>query len=545
MKKLFFIALILTAVNNLNAKEINVKSVIKSVTVFRNGAQVNQSASMIINAGRNELVFSKLAMSLNAESIQVSGKGDFTILSVYHRLNYLDKLKQNLRIVELTDSIELISKQMEYINSEINVYTEESSMIRANKVIGSQQQGVKVSELELAANFFRKRLTEIFTKTLDLNYKLKNLNKTKNQLQNQLNTLSSNSTEAVSEIVVEVIAEKTVNASVDLSYIVNEAGWNPEYDIRAIDINKPIELHARALIYQNTGVDWKNVMLTISTGNPNQSGIMPTLYTWYLNYRTVGSKNRRLEATSYSNAGATEDKALMGMAYAPAQGRALMKSKSDASNSANYTTATQTQTNVKYEISIPYNVPSSNKVTSVKIQKYNLAASYRYFCVPKLDEDVFLQARITGWEDLKLVPGNVNIFFEGTYVSKSYLNPESFIDTLDISLGRDKSIIVKREKTEDKNKNSLIGGSKKIERNWKISIRNAKNQDIHLVIEDQIPLSRNKEIEVEMLENSGAKYDAITGKLSWEFDLKPKNTNTLNFSYQVKYPKDYYFINME
>ena len=543
MKTFILSVLAFFFVINLGAKEIKIKSKIKYVTIFRHGAQIDRQGSTYLKAGRTEIVFSKLAMSLNAQSIQVSGKGDYTILAVYHRLNYLDRIKQTKRIREMQDSIKLLTKQIDYINSDIRVYQEEVSLIKANRVFGSPQVGYKVSELEAAANFYRKRLKFIYDAMLDLKYKKQTLSTKNRRLQNQVNTLSRAKQDALSEIVVEVIVDKATNATMKVSYVVNNAGWNPEYDIRAIDVNKPIELHARALVYQNTGIDWNNVKLTISTGNPNQSGVMPTLYTWYLNYRNVRQRNTQLRQQSVQadRAASMEVNDVETVAY----NKKTPKYQGIASNSANYTQAVQTQTNVKYEISIPYNIHSSAKVSRIKIQKYNLNASYRYYCVPKLDVDVFLQARITGWEDLNLVPGNVNIFFEGTYISKSYLNPNIFADTLDISLGRDKSIIVKRVKTKDKNKKAFIGGKNKIQRSWEISVRNTKSKAIHFFIEDQIPLSRNKVVVVELLSKSGAKLNPVTGKLSWEFDLKPKTTKKINFSYAVKYPKDYYLTNME
>jgi len=543
MKTILLTTLVLFLAIHLEAKEIKVKSKISKVTVFRNGAQINRKANTYLQAGRSEIIFSKLAMSLNAQSIQVSGKGAYTILAVYHRLNYLDRIKQTKRIKEMQDSITMLAKKMDYINSDLKVFQEEVSLIKANRVFGSDQVGYKVSELEAAANFYRKRLKEIYDLMLDLKYKKQDLSVIRRRLQNQVNTLSRAKQKALSEIVVEVIADKATKATMNISYVVNNARWNPEYDIRAIDINKPIELHARALIYQNTGIDWKNVKLTVSTGNPNQSGVIPSLYTWYLKYRNVNQKVSNLpRGRQYSRSKNVEMLDEAEVTNAP---RAVNKSLSYASNSANYTQAIQTQTNVKYEISIPYNIPSSNQITRVKIQKHKLDASYRYYCVPKLDQDVFLQARITGWEELNLVPGNVNIFFEGTYVSKSYLNPNSFIDTLDISLGRDKSIIVKRVKVKDKNKKAFMGGKNKIQRSWEISVRNTKSKDIHLFIEDQIPLSRNKEIEVALLDKSGAKYNPVMGKLNWEFDLKPKTTKKITFTYSVKYPKEYYLMNME
>lgn len=547
MKTLPILILLLSFSIGLQANEQKVKSKINSVTVFRNGAQVYRKVWLNLKKGRTEVVFSKLARSINANSIQVSGKGKFTILSVYHRLNYLDRLKVNRRIKNLRDSINDIKKDIQYIDNDISILNEEARMIKANIRIGGTQNGVKVSELQAASEFFRKRIGEIYTAILNHRFAKTEKQKLQSKLQKQLNTLSRSNVDAVSEIVVEVISQNTVKGSMSVNYLVNNARWNPEYDIRATKINEPIELHTRALIYQNTGVDWNNVKLTVSTGNPNRSGVIPSLYTWYLQYRDIRTKTRSLKkAKGYTQ---TYDMELdvddVKIASESRSDKKIVYSNFNASNSSNYTTAVNAQTNMKYEISIPYNIPSSNKVSRVKVQKKLLDASYRYYCVPKLDQDVFLQARITGWEDLNLVSGNINVFFEGTYVSKSYLNANNFFDTLDISLGRDKSIVVKREKIKDKSRNTFIGSNKKTVRAWNISIRNTKSEAIKLIIEDQIPLSRSKDVQVELLKKSGAKLNAIDGKLNWDLELKGRTTKEIDFSYEITYPKNFYLTNME
>ena len=547
MKSIMLSLLALLFVAQLQAKEVKVKSKIETVTIFQSGAQVNRSGSVYLPKGRSELIFSNLAYPINPQSIQVSGKGEFTILAVYHRLNYLEKRKVESSIKQKTDSVALLKKQIEYIQKDINVYNEEATMIRANRNIGSQQNGLKATDLEAAADFFRKRLHEIYTKNLDLKYKIDELRTLQNLLNNQLRTLRSSKSEAVSEVVVEVIADKSGTANLDVSYVTNNARWTAEYDLRASDINKPIELHYRAHIFQNTGEDWDDVKLTLTTGNPNQSGTIPNLYTWYLNYRKINTRNKnnslQTVATTQSYSGDVEASYDMEVADAVTIS-ANSKAPRAAYNTSNYTQVVNTQTRVKYEISIPYNIPSSNKTTQVRIQKYQLEASYRYYCVPKLDLDVFLQARITGWDDLNIVPGNVNIFFDGTYVSKAHLNPNSFSDTLDLSLGRDKSIMVKRELMRDKSNTGFIGGKRKIKKNYKITVRNTKSTEINLVIEDHIPLSRHKDVEVELNEKSGAKYDALTGNLQWELKMKARSTESKDYTFVVKYPKDYIITNL-
>ena len=175
---------------------------------------------------------------------------------------------------------------------------------------------------------------------------------------------------------------------------------------------------------------------------------------------------------------------------------------------------------------------------NVKVQKWELAADYRYYAAPRLDPDVFLQARITGWEDLSLLGGEVNIFFEGTYVGKSYLNPTVLSDTLDISLGRDKNIIIKRKKVKDKNSTSILGSTKKMNIAWSIEVKNNKAAKIHLVVQDQIPLSTRKDVVVTLGDKSAAKYDLKTGFLTWDIQLDAKKGKKLNFNYSIKYPKE-------
>ena len=138
----------------------------------------------------------------------------------------------------------------------------------------------------------------------------------------------------------------------------------------------------------------------------------------------------------------------------------------------------------------------------VEVQKYELDATYEYFAVPKVDPDAFLLARVTGWEKFNLLPGESNIFFMGTYVGKSYINPLSAMDTLDVSLGRDKAISLKREMIKDFTSDQFIGTNRRITKGWEMTIKNNKSKEIEIVIEDQFPISSNKEIVIDHVEDS-------------------------------------------
>src|SRR5204862_4822112 len=130
-----------------------------------------------------------------------------------------------------------------------------------------------------------------------------------------------------------------------------------------------------------------------------------------------------------------------------------------------------TSLNTEFDIALPYSVNSSNKPTLVDIRNYEMKADYQYSVAPKLDADAFLMARATGWEEFSLLPGEANVFFEGTFVGKSFIDPNNIKDTLSISLGRDKRIVVKREKLKDFSSRKLIGTNQKESYAYEISVR--------------------------------------------------------------------------
>jgi uncharacterized protein (TIGR02231 family) len=167
-----------------------------------------------------------------------------------------------------------------------------------------------------------------------------------------------------------------------------------------------------------------------------------------------------------------------------------------------------------------------------------MKATYEYSTAPKLDRDAFLVAMATGWEEFNLLPGEANIFFEGTFVGTSFIDPNSVKDTLSISMGRDKRVVVQRDKLKDFSTRRTIGSNQRDSYAWEISVRNTKSEIVQIVVEDQIPVSQNNQIEVTVQDVGGAKYNKDTGKLTWALSLKTNETKKVVFKYEVKYPKD-------
>ncbi len=194
-------------------------------------------------------------------------------------------------------------------------------------------------------------------------------------------------------------------------------------------------------------------------------------------------------------------------------------------------------TNLEYAIEIPYSIPSDGENYSIKIKESSMPVTYLYHAVPKLEKDVFLSAEIIDWNSLNLLSGKINIYYQGTYTGESYIDANNASDTLSVSLGRDKGILVQREGNKEMFDKKIIGSNIKETLAWDITVKNNKDAKIKIIMEDQYPLSYRKTVEVELLNALDAKMDAKTGKLTWEIELNPGEKKVLNFKYSVKYPK--------
>jgi len=198
----------------------------------------------------------------------------------------------------------------------------------------------------------------------------------------------------------------------------------------------------------------------------------------------------------------------------------------------------ENQTNVEFEIKTPYSISSGNKSITVEVDRYNLPAEYEYYCAPKVDKDAFSIANIVNWEKYNLLEGEANIFFENTFVGKTILDILYTSDTLRLSLGRDKNVLINREKIKDSSKKQFLGTKKEDTRSWKLTVKNNKKQVVNFVLSDQIPVSTMEEIEVLPENLSGGILNKENGEIKWRFTLKPATKNELELKYKVKYSKD-------
>ena len=619
MKNIVSIILVLIAVNLQAQSELTLESQIKDVIVYRQGARITRTVNVNLTKGKSTLILNEITAKLDKGSLQVKGAENLIIVSVSHETSFLNKKKVSDQIAQMEQRQTEIQDSVAILNGLKKVYFEEKEMILSNKTIGGNN-GLNIEELQKAAEFFRFRLMEIESKSKKLGKHALLLKQEKLDITNQLRELNANSDQPTSQVKVIVSAKKNGNYTIELEYVTNDAGWIPKYDIRLSEISKPLALTYKAKVSQNTNEDWKNVNLTLSTGNPSVSNYKPALETYFLTFNnyykesipiilrgtssitgkvsgvvTDASTGEALPGASVVIKGTTTgtitdldgnyeldilpgnqtleisfigyvpeyvnaDRSVIYTSLEPdvmALDEVVVIGYGTSGSSAVYGSHASSgygysrpvkkdhiplaiqkrQTSTEFEIDIPYDIPSDNKQYDVSMVEYKLDASYYYSAVPKLSDEIFLTAKLSDWTDYNLLNGEASIFFKGIYQGNTYLNLDSFEDTLSVSIGRDEDIVISRDIQKDFSSEKSMGSHKKVLKSWEITVKNNKLVPVDLVIEDQYPVSKEDNIKVDRIDDSGAEVNKENGKMKWYLDLDGGEKKSFLVKYEVKYPK--------
>ncbi|MCB0786791.1 MAG: DUF4140 domain-containing protein, partial [Flavobacteriales bacterium] len=229
-------------------------------------AQISRSASRSLPVGASTVVFTGLSQQLDPQSIQVNGKGGFTILGVEHRINYLSESPNKQEVTDLQERIKKLEHDYNVEVATQQVWQNEEQLLLKNWAVGGQDNGVSATQLQGVNDYVRTRMTAVKKGLLDQQEKLTSINEEATKLRQQLQQLQAQGARPTSEVVVELSAPAPVQARFTLGYFVHNAGWTPAYDLRATSVDKPIELLMKARLVNNTGEDWESVDIALSSG---------------------------------------------------------------------------------------------------------------------------------------------------------------------------------------------------------------------------------------------------------------------------------------
>ncbi|MEO0570466.1 MAG: mucoidy inhibitor MuiA family protein [Bacteroidota bacterium] len=684
MKNLIVLLFLVSGFGLANDKKVTSK--IEEVTVYLSGAQITRTAQCQLSEGSHEVVFTGLSHKIDESSIQVSGLYGVSILSIAYDINYLEKSESNPLLKEWKEKLKDLDYQITLLKNTIYGLEEEEKVITTNRMVSTDNQALNLEKVKEISQYYRIRLTAIKNEIFENNRKINTLKKEVKDIQLQMAEVNNAPAQEQGEITIKFDAPIATRLSLTLKYLVKDAGWVPNYDIKSKSLNAPLTLAYKANVYQNTGKDWNDVAVVLSTGNPDYNISKPELQAHYLNFTSAYTKkyapaqkkkgyafnpavkkvagtitdasgqplpgvnvvikgtnkgtqtdfngNYELEVpfgqelsfsyigmhsqdiplySSIINLSMEEDPQMLEevviagygtkrndftgavSSISPAQliqGRAagvnirgtnsissnktplyiidgvptdgFVEGDLDASEiqsidilkgadaSALYgnrgvssvvvittkkSSTKEGATKTEFVIKKSHSIPSDNDITAIEINTFKLPATYEYFAAPIINENVFLTASFTNWEQHQLLPGEANIYFEGTYAGKTVLDPYTTKKEIVLSLGIDPNITVTRKQERNFKSKSFTGSNRILNRTYNLEVKNNKGIAIELKVLDRVPKSENKEIKVDDLVLNNAEHDSKKGLLTWRLKLQPQQSQTEQFSFQVKYPR--------
>lgn len=529
----------------LNAQEnkFNTTSEVKKVTVFLTGAELNHEVKIKLKKGKNIVTFTGLSPRLDERSINLTpGSSEVNVLYINTHTNYLDEKKDNEKIQNLKDSVMLYKDKLALLKFEQDALETEKSLLFKNQSIGGQA-GVSIVDVEKSADFYRKRSSEI-NQLIFKNNKIKlKYDKQRAQYQKQLVELDAEVNPPTSDITATFVANKDIETVMTFKYLIPTAGWTPKYDIRTEGTGKEVTLVYRAILFNNSGLDWKDIKIILSTANPDIGINIPQLSKWYLGNEQVAEENNiaqyvQIEPEAVRKA--SESVSLQEIQIIDEdEGYAKKKfnKKNTPTNQIQFKKIEVDMLSTEYTIEQPYTIYSDSKPYTVDVLEKTVNAYYEYKAVPALDKDVFLQTKLALKDLPDLVSGDASVYFGGSYIGKTFIKTIDLDDSLTVSLGRDKKIQMVRKESKQDYQRSIVGNYEKEVLKYETTIKNTRDVSVSIIVEDQVPVASNSDQEINVNETSGAMFDKPSGKLTWKINLAPNESRVIKMGYTSKYPK--------
>jgi len=587
MRPFFFLTLLFTLTARAGDRKNAIPSTLTTATVYRSGAELVHSATARLERGANELIVGDLSNTIDIASIRIGCTANVTVLSVTFSTDHLQAETVSPFVKKLQDSLAAIRKEVVRLDVLSKSADELLEVLNGNKNVGGVNTGVSVAELAKMIDYQRQKQVEVRTEISGYNERTRQLNQLASRLDLQIKEEEKKNASTGGSLVLRLMSPLAGPCDLTISYLTTAAWWTPSYDLKVINSTDPLHIFYKAHVVQTSGIDWKHVKLSLSTSLPAQGGDAPVLKARFLRFVEAIKAVGYYSAPAPSIANTLDNKIsgtqiqLRGTSsfYNNAEplfvvnGRIVSKEERDGldpnmikkidvlkgkeataiygSGGANgvviittkdglgdYVSVNDRTMDAVFDIDIPYDIPGNGLEQGVTLKEYQLPCVYQYYAAPGVDKDAYLLGQLTGWEKLNLLPGDAGIMVEGTYIGKSRIDPGSIQDTLNLTLGRDKRIVVKKEKIVDYSSVKFLGSNKKQVNTFQITVRNNKKEKVRMILKDQYPLSTDKDIETELLENGGAAVNKDTGILTWNLELAPGESRSYRISYSVKYPKD-------
>lgn len=525
------------------AADVDATSIIDTVTVYPDGAIVTRVIAIDLASGDSTLVAKDFPLSLDPSSLRVEGEAGakLTIGTIDARP---PRAAPPVNLPELDKRIEALKDERADLQGAIDAAAARRKFAQrfaeaSPAGLGEKGEARPITEWRAAFTAVAEEVAAAETAIRDADRKQREIDRHIAQLEADRSAKPPSKL----EVRIDVASAAATKATLRVTYAVRNARWLPLYDARldtgAKDRKPQLELVRRAEVTQSTGEDWSNVTLGVSTVRIARGGSAPELGSLVAQYPQV-PKPRAL--------GSVADTTMP----APAQMQRKMQSLTVPTEQADMPARADEQQAVAEigDFQATFKIPgrvslgAAEGAKSLKIAATTVPADLAVRAAPVLDPTAFLEASFKQTDDTTLLPGKVAIYRDGVFVGRGKLSASAKDDIVRLGFGADDKVKVERAvlKRNEGSAGLLLTTSKTDERAFKTTVRNGHDFPIHVAIEDQLPVSENDEIVVEMLPATtpptAKDIRDKRGVLEWSFDAKPGEVKDINFAWRARWPKD-------
>ncbi len=519
---------------------------IVQVIVYPDRARVTRRGTLTLEAGTQQIEIVELPLSLDTSSVRASGKftssagrGDARLLGVDVRKRYY--LETPLaRVKELEDQIQSLEDQDKALVDKAEAIKVQGGFARtlAEKAGEQLARGIAFARTDVGQgdallSFVAQELARAHDGIHDVNVQRRELGKQLDRLRNELKSLQGSRGHERYTAVVEVDVTAPGELTLDLVYVVSNAGWQPLYDMR---LNGAVlELTYLSQVTQRTGEDWNDVSLVLSTARPALAAVLPELKPWYLSVYQPPAEKAAYRAMPVAMA------TVAPAPQAAAPERLMEAEVGAASVEMLAVTADVESTGASVTFRLPQRatIPADNEPHKVTVAMIQLEPKLDYVSVPKLAEFAFRRAKVKNASDLMLLPGKASLFVEGDFIGVTPLKLVAPGEEFDLYLGVDDRVFIQRELKAREVDKKFLQDKRQLHYGYEVEARNLRTDKIALEVHDQLPVSRHESVKVK-LDSTDPKPAEVTelGELTWKLTLDPGATRFVRFDFSVEHPRD-------
>ena len=522
-------------------KPIYTKAKVTAVKVYRNSAELQNTVSFSVPSGISEIVIGNISEEINEKTIQIGvNSKNISILSSQFTNDYSTDFKMdttNPQIKKVNDSIKIVENLISKNRIELDANKKAVELLDKNQTVLVGSNSSNVAQLTQLTEFYTNKRIELENKLVSLKTKGDDLSKKLSRLKSSLKTKEQKEAEEFADgvIVLKLMSPAAGNIKLNINYLTDDVSWKPYYEIKAEKISAPLDVTFKAIVKQNTGLDWKGVKLTLINGNSSRNSYAPTVSPWFIYARSPREREIQREEASLIKTRGVASKAEYAVKDTALEGRVeevVVTAYAGFNVNAN-------ELNTSYDIDIPYDILSNNEDHLISLYQQKIPADYQYFTAPNYRREAYLLAKIKDFSKYNLVSAPASVIFENMYIGETRVSPDQTNNEMNITLGNDPKISIRREEVQDKSGEKFLSSYREKVVTYDLVIKNNKKEQISIEVKDRFPLSNNEAVKIEVLDKSGAAKDDEKGFLTWNIKLSPSETKKLRVSYKVRYPKDY------